>query len=284
MSLRARLSGLLKPRPPAIVPPAIGMSCHITRLMADQAGFFVRGWAHAFERPVESIAIEVGGVRVPVARLLPTPYLLDFYPEYPHLARVGFALHVPSAPEPPLRLIVVTAEGEAVRDLASDASMAARSSVYEYAPRDVFDAFGMFANHPNRGAVLELRYGPDHPARARFLAQLPPGLAVTELRLGDPIATETPDAASHATPLGLDCYGGIFSLGVLDRVAEPWRLIADMQSALTFQGAVFHLVGGGAWQMSRDGLGRMFGPSALYNTAALGDAFEGEHWVLARKR
>jgi hypothetical protein len=297
---RFRFSDLLRSRAPVPVPvvaapeppPAIRTSFHISRLWCDQANVFVRGWAHAYDLPVTGLAIEIGAVRVPVERFLPSEQLLEYFPEFPHLARTGFAVHVPSAPEPPMRLVIETAAGRSVHEFPTDSSMAARSSVFKYAPKEVLDGFGIFLGVAAqlRGPVLELIGETVHPERERFLAMLPDRQEHSEYRLGTPVMTETPDVASLATALGEDRYSGIFSFGVLDRVPEPWRLIADMQSALTFHGVIFHLVGGpeggGAhWEITRDGLGRVFGPTTLFDTVAMGDHAAGsEHWILARKR
>jgi hypothetical protein len=291
MTGRFRFADLLRPRAVPEVPPAIDASHHISRLWCDQANVFVKGWAHAYERPVVALAIEVGDVRVPVTQFLPTPYLLDYFPEYPHLARAGFAVHVPSAPHGPMRLVIDTEAGRAVREFPDDESMAARSSVIDHAPKDVFGGFGMFVGAISQQgtSVVELRGPWDHPERARFLAMIPDYVQLSEYRLGTPVATETPDVATLATHLGTG-HGGIFSLHLLDRVPEPWRLVADCQSALRYHGAFFHLVQAAGtrtegWEISRDGLGRIISPATMFDTVALGDCFDGtDHWVLARKR
>ncbi|HVJ53735.1 MAG TPA: hypothetical protein VM689_14805 [Aliidongia sp.] len=297
MTGRFRFADLLRPRvsatraAPEAAPPSIDALHHISRLWCDQANIFVKGWAHAYERPVTALAIEVGGVHVPITQFLPTPYLLDYFPEYPHLARAGFAVHVPSAPQGPMRLVIETAAGRVVREFPNDESMAARSSVVDHAPKNVFDGFAMFvAAIAQRGTpVVELRGPWDHPERARFLAMIPDYVDFSEYRLGTPVETETPDVATLATHLSSE-RGGIFSLGLLDRVPEPWRLVADGQSALRHHGAFFHLVQAAGthaegWEIGRDGLGRLISPATMFDTVALGDCFDGTaHWVLARKR
>lgn len=253
---------------PVPVAPAHGLE----QYWVDAAGTYVAGWAHAGADPVLSIALRRGGRSVeqePTDR----PDLAAFWPGTPQVARAGFALHLPGRPDAPLELVVRTESS--VRRLRLDvpdgplpgpgplADVPARRPLREAltqalaaAPAGPVLAIGLRGHDSSQVADLVDLVGGE---REVVVADVHPGPGV------DVVA----DAHDLAGSLGTERFAVVYSEMLLEHVAAPWLVAAEVNRVLVPGGLSAHAAPmawpehaqpNDFWRFTSTGLAELFGP------------------------
>jgi len=294
---------------------SLPVACFIDRLWCDRHGVYVAGWAHAYAHKVRRIEIAGGGARAAIDSFIDRPDVVRHYPDHPHVRASGFAVYFPAAPFRPLGLGVVTDAGTGWVPIAVPehlrtpptaepagggdapiqrfvAEMAASGGrVLEVGARHVTGSPGMAALLPNTCQVLGLDI---HPG---------PGVDLVG------------DAHVLTQLVGRGGFDGVSSSAVLEHLAMPWVVAAEINRVLKPGGLTFHATHqawplheapNDFWRFSDEALKVLFSPALGFEVIAAGmndplrmypappwrvpryiempdiDGFGGS-WILARK-
>jgi predicted SAM-dependent methyltransferase len=258
------------PAPPKIV--------HLIDLMwCDMYGVFVLGWAHTHEQPVKAMYLRSGDFRVQVSEFQNRPDLLKFYPHLPS-TKYGFSVYLACSPFRPVFLEVETAAG-----LAEVEIEAVPASHHMNAPLPVVDnGMSDFIQEMKRvkGTVIEIG--------ARVVApggSLQAGLFQPECKFigvdihpapGVDVVADAHFLSDHFEPGAID---GIMSLAVMEHLACPWLLAAEINKVLRVGGLTLHSLPqafpvhetpNDFWRISDEGLKVLFSPEMGFEILKVG--------------
>ncbi|UKJ75998.1 class I SAM-dependent methyltransferase [Azospirillum brasilense] len=237
-------------------------------LWCDARGVYVRGWAHAYHLPILDMFLESGEARVRIPRC-PRPDLLAFWPDWPHVVDSGFAVHLACPPFQPVRLRLVTADGEAMIEVSGPT----HADPYAVPSGDQAAVTQRFieAMRASHGQVLEI--GGRTITQPSVFRQALEGSGCRYIGFdihpapGVDIVGDAHALSRYVAPGSLD---GVCSLAVLEHLEAPWLAAAEMNRALKVGGLVYHAVPqcwpihelpNDFWRMSDEGLRVLFGPA-----------------------
>lgn len=232
----------------------------------DPSGVYLEGWAHAGAAEVSGVTVSVGDVSVQADRR-PRPDLLNHWPDLPDVTRAGFAAYVPSSPHAPVTLRLHTLRGHHVVPLDLPAHTLPLLAGDDDRADEVMKRW--VAQAPP-GPVLALGFRADSPevlaARLASLGgrdvvtvDIHPGLGVDVVADVHRLA----DAVPH------DHFAAVVSASLLEHVAAPWLVAAQISRVLATGGLSIHVVPwtwpthaepNDFWRMSDEGLRQLFGP------------------------
>jgi SAM-dependent methyltransferase len=290
---RARAAALSGPQPSADLVRAIDaallstvvmtadLSHHLDVYWCDPHGTFVEGWVHADGDPGVALHVARDGEFVPATRHERAD-LEKFWPAAPRVRDSGFRVYVPGPPLRTLELVLTVADG--VRQLTLELP-------------------------PHRLPVV-----PDDPDpeqmrhRISEIAAVAPEGAVLSIGART-VAEDTPVFSDVAFPgrevVGLDIHPGhrvsivgdahrlgelidpgtfpiIYSGSLLEHVAAPWLVAAEIARALPVGGLAIHVVPwlwpthsepNDFWRFSDAGLRRLFAPELGFEIVDSGSVY-----------
>ncbi len=265
--------------PPAAAPAGPPIAHLIDVMWCDCHGLFVKGWAHAYAHRVRSIAVSCGENRVEITELRERADLLAHFPDHPHVVRSGFEAYLPGEPFAPVMLHVMTDAGTACLPVHLPHHLRPEAQ-----PPEPVAPFGPFLTEmkQRRGTVLEVgarQVGTmTRPNAAlfepecRFLgSDIHPGAGI------DVVA----DAHFLSEAVGRGTIDGIFSVAVMEHLAAPWLVAAEINRSLRMGGLTFQLVPQ-SWpihetpndffRMSDEALKSLFGPATGFEVLDVGMA------------
>lgn len=251
----------------------------IDALWCDAHGVFVKGWAHAFDSAPEAIRLRSGVAQAATTDFFDRPDLLQFYPSLTS-TRCGFAIYLACEPFRPVTLEVVTSRGVIELDvarLAPDHPLNALGGDSD-PPVDVFvtemkkiggTVLEIGARTVSPGAVLNAeKYAPE----CRYI-----GLDIHEAP-GVDIVGDAHFLSELVAPGSLD---GVCSYAVIEHLACPWLLAAEINKVLKVGGLTIHSVPhsfpihempNDFWRMSSEGLKTLFSPAMGFEIVSAGMA------------
>ena len=256
----------------------------IDQLWCDQFGVFVAGWIHAFGDKVEEIALVSGAHRVATRKFTARPDLLTHYPAHAHVADTGFALHLACPPFQPVLLEVLTATGAARVVVEMPPHLAARPEPPWLDPAHPWCRF-VEAMRAAGGTVLEIggravgaltadaQTDPFAPLARRLTTDIHPGPGID-------IVADAHALSRSVAPGSID---GVYSVAVLEHLAAPWLVAAEINRVLKPGGLTAHFVPqswpvhempNDFWRMTDRGLAQLFGPHTGFEVVA--SAMRGE--------
>ncbi len=243
----------------------------------DLTGVFLQGWAHVHERPVLGGQLRSGGEATPL-EFTERPDVLAAYPDVPAGQACGFAAYLACPPFRPVTIRLQTAEGDVEMDVRAgpEAGPQAGPEFRRAAPLERFIA----EMKAVRGTVLEIgarvvgAYSALHAERfapeCRFIgADIHPAPGVD-------LVVDAHALTRGVAPGSLD---GVFSLAVMEHLAAPWVVAAEINRALRIGGLTLHLLPqafpaheqpNDFWRMSDDGLRVLFGPATGFEVLDAG--------------
>ena len=234
----------------------------------DVSGVYLGGWGHAHGQPIDRVTLRSGGCSVAVELKL-RPDVLAAFPFLPPEQRTGFAAYLACPPFRPVALRVESG-GEAVElDVTATEAQGPRAAP-EFlgpAPMDRFIA----EMKARRGTVLELGArvvgahsslnAPQFEPECRFIgADIHPAPGVD-------VVADAHFLSAAVAPGSID---GLFSIAVVEHLAAPWLVAAEINRVLRLGGLTLQVVPhawpaheqpNDFWRMSDDGLAMLFGPA-----------------------
>jgi len=243
----------------------------------DLTGVFLQGWVHLHGCPVLAGQLRSGACTTPL-EFTQRPDVLVAYPDVPAGQACGFAAYLACPPFRPVTIRLQTAAGQVEVDVQAgpEAGPQAGAAFRREAPLERFIA-DMKAM---RGTVLEIgarvvgAYSSLHAERfapeCRFIgADIHPAPGVD-------LVVDAHALARAVAPGSLD---GVFSLAVMEHLAAPWVVAAEINRALRIGGLTLHLLPqaypaheqpNDFWRMSDDGLRVLFGPATGFEVLDAG--------------
>jgi SAM-dependent methyltransferase len=267
----------------------------IDQFWCDAHGIFLSGWVHAFEHPVRRLTIEAGGRRVETASFRDRPDLLIHYPQHEHVRHAGFSLYLAVGAGHPVRLRVETDGGVAAFALplpegplpplpaaAGGGLVGASSLMLRFA--DLVNTGGA-GGAGGAGGSRILQIG------ARTVADADAPLPLARRLLGGkvfgldihpgPRVDVVGDAHGLSRMLRAGSLDAVLSGAVLEHVAAPWLVAAEINRVLKPGGLTYHTVPAAwpphaqpndFWRFSADALRLLFGPDTGFEVLAAADA------------
>ncbi len=249
----------------------------IDRAWCDLQGVYLEGWVHWWGRPVEAAALVCGEARVPL-ELLTRPDVEAAFPDVPRGQATGFKAYLACAPLRPVWIELRSGEavGRVEVVVGPGAGPVPPAGSQRPAPLEAFAA----AMKARGGTVIELgaRVVGSH-------SSLNAGLFAPECRFvgvdihpapGVDVVADA-HALSRAFPSG--SVDGVFSLAVMEHIAAPWVVAAEINKVLRVGGETLHLVPhawpvheqpNDFWRFSDDGLRLLFGAATGFEVLDCG--------------
>lgn len=237
----------------------------IDQFWCDSYGLFIRGWLHCHSLPVQSAHVVVGADIVPITLWAERPDVAQAFPAATHALRSGFQVYVACRPGVPVQFRVVTAAG--MRDIAVELPRS------ELPPSPVADLFPQFVAAMNRGdkTVLEIGSRKAHHASVGYRQHFPAvGRYIGMDIHPSPAVDLVGDAHQLSRLVGEGTMDGVFSGAVMEHLAMPWLIAAEINRALRIGGLVYHGVPqtwpvheqpNDFWRFADEGLKVLFGPA-----------------------
>lgn len=233
----------------------------------DHYGAHASGWVHLYGTPVRSLALAIGGSVAPLA-LHPRADVLKHYPACGDVLPVGFKGYVPGETGLPLEFEIETAERRVRRPVPIPERFRWPPVVDTEMP--AFRAFVDMVN-AERLNVLEVGGRVVGPDARDWRSAMPGAASYTGLDIHpSPHVQLLGDAhwlTRHVSPGSQDA---IWSAEVLEHLAQPWLVAAEVNRALkpggiTYHGAPhtwpLHEAPADYWRFSDEGLRVLFGPA-----------------------
>ncbi|WP_448207498.1 hypothetical protein [Azospirillum sp. sgz302134] len=284
--------GLMAP-PEPLVPPRPPLVYAIEVFWCDRDGAYLEGWIHAYERKILTLRISAGEDAYEIASFAPRPDVLTHYAEFPFSAESGFKLYLPWRAGTPVTFEVITADDRFVETVELPRSPGASRAPYcltdgsawqdpspEHGPAE--EAFAAFQREVNERALVVAEVGARvvssqmSPLRAAFAgAQRYIGMDIHAAPNVDVVG----DAHYIDELIGRDAAGAVFSLSVMEHLAQPWLFAYGVNRALQVGGLTYHLTHqswplheepNDFWRFSDEGLKVLFGPAMGFEVVAAG--------------
>ncbi len=264
-ALEAELAALRTP--PA---PPFPIVHAIEHLWCDSCGVYVCGWIHAHALPVRALALRVGDRRTDPVAPAPRP---DVRSHYPEIGDSGFALYLEAPPFQPASLEITTDAGTVSIPLEPPpppplppARPVIRSFIDELRQR--------------RGRVLEIGARIVSPHAYARVRDFEPECHYVGCDIHPaPGVDLVADAHALTAATGRAAFEGIFSVAVMEHLAEPWRVAAEINRALTQGGLTFHVTHhafplhetpNDFWRYSDEAMRILFGPARGFEIVDVG--------------
>jgi SAM-dependent methyltransferase len=240
-SAAARLRDTLRDEPAGTLRTAHQLDVY----WCDASGSFVRGWLHAFEHPVRELRIEQGGRLTRIGEFHDRPDLAAIFPGCEAARRGGFEAYLPGPPTPRLRFTVTTDHGGST---SFEVELPPHSlPVWPRQPPGNEEAalYQRFLDlaRAEDGWVLEIgarrHPGGGPPAYRNDAHRL--RILGLDIHAG-PGVDVVGDAHALSRFFRPACFAGVFSMSVLEHLAQPWRVAAEIHRVLRPGGLVFHSV------------------------------------------
>ncbi|MBV8914123.1 MAG: class I SAM-dependent methyltransferase, partial [Acetobacteraceae bacterium] len=192
----------------------------------DLQGVFLQGWAHCHGRPVLAGKLCSSGREAPLA-FTDRPDVRAAYPEVPTGQACGFAAYLECPAFRPVRLRLLTAEGETELDVVcgSEAGPKAPPAFLRQAPIERFIAEMKAAG----GTVLEIGARVVGPHSSLYAERFAPECRFIGVDIhpapGVDLVVDVHRLSRKVAPGSL---AGVFSLAVMEHLAAPWVVAAEI--------------------------------------------------------
>lgn len=285
--------GLMKPPEPQTEPERKPFVHAIEVFWCDRDGLYLEGWIHAYERRILALRIEAGEGAYEIVRFAPRPDVKPHYPDAPFSDESSFKLYLPWRPGSPVTFEVVTADDRFVEAVELPRSPAATNNPY-----CLTDGSAWSDPQPEHGAAEESFAAFQREANERALTVAEVGARVVSSQMS-PLRAAFAGAERyigidiHAAPnvdvvgdahyidqlIGRDAAGAVFSLSVMEHLAQPWLFAYGVNRALRVGGLTYHLTHqswplheepNDFWRFSDEGLKVLFGPAMGFEVIAAG--------------
>jgi SAM-dependent methyltransferase len=245
----------------------------------DLQGVFLQGWAHCHARPVLAGKLCSSGREVPL-EFTARPDVLAAYPDVQPGQACGFAAYLECPAFRPVSLRLLTPAGEAEIDVAvgPETGPKAAPEFLRKAPLDRFIAEMKAAG----GTVLEIGARVVGPYSSLYAERFAPECRFIGADIHPaPGVDLVVDAHRLSRKVAPGSLSGVFSLAVMEHIAAPWVVAAEINRVLAPGGLTLHLMPqaypahempNDFWRMSDDALKILFGPATGFEVVDAGMA------------
>ncbi|AWJ93423.1 hypothetical protein Sp245p_26550 (plasmid) [Azospirillum baldaniorum] len=259
----------------------------------DRDGAYLEGWIHAYDKRILRLRVAAGEDAYEIASFAPRPDVLSHYADFPNSGESGFKLYLPWRAGTPLTFEVVTADDRFVETIELP-----RSSSSLRTPFCLTDGSAWRDPHPEQGPAEEAYAAFQREVNERALVVAEVGARVVSSQMS-PLRAAFAGAERyigidiHAAPnvdvvgdahyidalIGRDAAGAVFSLSVMEHLAQPWLFAYGVNRALRVGGLTYHLTHqtwplheepNDFWRFSDEGLKVLFGPATGFEVLAAG--------------
>ncbi|MER9458976.1 MULTISPECIES: methyltransferase domain-containing protein [unclassified Mesorhizobium] len=218
---------------------ARGKFVHLIDYMwCDRHGVFLKGWAHAHEQPITAMSLCSGDFQAQVTEFEDRPDVLNFYPHLPS-TKCGFAVYLACSPFRPVRLVAETPAGWTEVDITA---LPAEHPLNAPLPT-VDNGMADFINEMKRvnGTVVEIGARVVGPASSLQAPLFKPECKFIGVDIhaapGVDVVADAHFLGDHFEPGSID---GIMSFAVMEHLACPWLLAAEINKVLKVGGLTLH--------------------------------------------
>jgi hypothetical protein len=239
----------------------------------------LQGWTHCHTHPVLAGKICSSGREAPL-EFTQRPDVLDVFPDVPRGQACGFAAYLECPPFRPVSLRLLTPRGEAETDVVCGPEMGPQAGpeFLREAPIDRFIA----EMKAMRGTVLEIGARVVGPHSSLYAERFQPECRFigTDIHQA-PGVDLVVDAHRLSRRVKPGSLAGVFSLAVMEHLAAPWVVAAEINRVLQPGGLTLHLLPqaypahempNDFWRMSDDALRLLFGPATGFEVLDAGMA------------
>jgi SAM-dependent methyltransferase len=249
---------------------AAKMMFHIDAMWCDVRGVYVRGWAHCQDEPVVALHLRCGDAVAVLDERQRRPDVRSVFPAV-HSEDCGFMGYLACQPFQPVLLGISTREGTAEFPLPGDA----QAHVADTEPED--DSFDRFVDAMKqvRGNVVEIGARAVSPGASLQAERFAPECAFQGIDIhAAPGVDVVADAHYLSSVIAPNSVDGVFSMAVLEHLAAPWVVAAEINRVLKIGGLTYHLVPhswpvhempNDFWRMSHEGLKVIFGAATGFD-------------------
>jgi len=242
---------------------------HVDAVWCDASGVFAMGWAHVGDAPASSVYLRCGSdiAEGDAGRSRP-----DVQAAFPGLVsdRCGFSCYLACAPFRPVHLGVRTAH-ETIEFALEAVPVPVRG---EAPPDDPLERFTT-AMKQARGRVVEIGARAASPGATLRAGSFAPECTFigVDIHAADGVDIVA-DAHYLSDAIPRNSVDGVFSLAVLEHLAAPWLVAAEINRILKVGGLTFHVVPqtwpvhaapNDFWRISDDGLRTLFGTATGFD-------------------
>lgn len=252
----------------------------------DAHGLYLAGWVHAHEHRVTALRVASGGGAAVTRKFTDRPDLLRHYPEYAHARHAGFALYLACPARHPVVCTVETDAGSSSWTLALPAHPLPRWSEPAPAPADLRSSrlLRRFADLANGAAGGVLLVGARTSDATGGVAAIGRGMLRgrvigLDIHPGHGVQV-VGDAHGLSALFRPAAFGAVASGAVLEHLAAPWLLAAEINRVLAVGGVVYHQAPqswpahaqpNDFWRFTAAGLGVLFGPDTGFEVLEASD-------------
>lgn len=249
----------------------------IDKAWCDVQGVYLQGWAHWGTRPFDTLAVCCAGRRLDV-ELTERPDVRAAFPHIPGGQRTGFVAYLACPPFQPVTLEFRA--GDATESVTVALGPACGPPPIPGTDGEAPIAAFATAMKARRGTVIEIgaRVVGQHSSlnAAQFLPECRFIGCDIHAAPGVDLVADAHFLSASVAPGSVD---GIFSLAVLEHLAAPWLVAAEINRTLRIGGETLHLVPhawpvheqpNDFWRFSDDALRVLFGPTTGFEIIEAG--------------
>jgi hypothetical protein len=255
------------------------LAYHIDFAWGDLRGVYLMGWAHLHEQHVLGGKLQCGDREAPLV-FSPRPDVSAAFPQLPAKQPLGFKVYLSCPAFRPVTLHIFGESEAVVVDLqiGTDVGPIAAPEFVREPPFDIFVA----AMKEMGGTVLEIGARTVAPGAVLNASKFMPQCTFLGADIYQaPGVDIVVDAHVLGSKIEAGSLTGIFSLAVMEHIAAPWVVAAEINRALRIGGMTFHVVPhafpaheqpNDFWRTSDDGLKILFGPATGFEIVQSGMA------------
>lgn len=251
----------------------------IDYMWCDMEGVYVRGWAHCSEVPVTRIYMRCGEAIAETRERLSRADVQAIYPMVP-TDLCGYTCYLESPPFRPILLGIETEQGTVEINMDPAQFPHLRDA-------DITGGVDLVSDFAARmkavkGKVLEIGARKVSPGAKLLSDRFAPECTFIGVDIhaapGVDIVADAHFLSRFVEPASLD---GVFSLAVMEHLAAPWLVAAEINKVLKIGGLTMHAVPhsfpvhetpNDFWRMSDAALQVLFGPNSGFETVVAGMA------------
>ena len=247
----------------------------IDAIWCDLHGVYVTGWAHACDIPILAVYLVSGDYKVETKTFVSRPDISAHFPLL-HSDSCGFALYLPCAPFRPVYLGLSTASGIIIFEVTPPPHCIEQPSTNDTSPLDQF----VVRMKRMGGKVVEIGARTVSPGSVLLASQFEPecqhiGVDIHPAAGVDIVA----DAHFLSHSIARGSISGVFSMVVMEHIAAPWLVAAEINKILKIGGLTFHMLPqtfpvhelpNDFWRMSDEALKVLFGSATGFEIVDAG--------------
>ena len=246
-------------------------------MWCDIEGVYVRGWAHCLEEPITRLYLRSGDSFAEVQERFSRPDVQAIFPSIPN-DMCGYSCYLECTPFRPVLLGVETRLGTVELDVSPAGHPHLRDADVTEG-LDLLDGF-ITLMKATGGRVVEIGARVVSPGAKLLADRFAPECTFIGVDVhAAPGVDIVADAHFLSRAIEPGSVDGVFSMAVLEHIAAPWLVAAEINKILKIGGLTMHVVPqtfpvhempNDFWRMSDVGLQVLFGPDSGFEVVQSG--------------